>query len=85
MSKNHNNRYALNISPEHAQALLEGLYIYQMSIERDGTDEQKYIAADLVRRAELLESVCKSGQDFYEAQRAYRVYCRYGDRPHEES
>ncbi len=61
--------------------LLQSLRLHQVSVENapGGSDTERALMQDLVRRAELLEAVVEAGDDLREAQEAYSSYLEHGD------
>lgn len=75
--------YELILNPAHMAPLLESLRLHQVSVENapGGSNTERALMQDLVRRAELLEAVVEAGDDLREAQEAYDHYIQYGDAP----
>lgn len=73
--------YSFNIEPHHIDQLLEALSNNLLAVAHDHDDQQEAIAADLLRRAELLAAYATAADDAAEALKAYLRYCSEGDAP----
>lgn len=73
--------YSLVLNQVHIEPLLESLRLHQVSVENapGGSEQEKALMCDLVRRAELLQAVVEAGDDLREAQKAYNSYLANGD------
>lgn len=78
------NVYDLHISDHHIDHLLDALSAHLVAVSHDHDDEQEAVAADLLRRAELLAAYISAADDAAEAMAAYRKYCTMGDAPDDD-
>lgn len=78
----HMKEYSLILNDYHFTPLLEALRLHQVAVTNaPSTEQERRLIADLVRRAELLQTCAEAGANLRDAQEAYSEYCAEGDAP----